>query len=122
MAVASGSFRNTCPFHGCLNQSQTLTTMPFDPHNPSPNVRALKAWIDGLDKWDLDLVMEPMDETLIHEVLPASLGKLVRNRTEYKEYFGSAMKLFASFSVGALLLRTRTSPLTLVVCNCALCR
>ncbi|KZP28454.1 hypothetical protein FIBSPDRAFT_779849, partial [Athelia psychrophila] len=74
--------------------------MPFEPGpNPSPNVRALHAWLDGLEKWDIGLIMAPMDDTLVHEVLPASLGRPARNKAEYAAYFSSVMPMFASFSV-----------------------
>ncbi|KAF7969957.1 hypothetical protein HWV62_25504 [Athelia sp. TMB] len=77
--------------------------MPFIPGpNPSPNVRAVAAWLDGLEKWNIDAIMAPMDDTLVHSIAPASLGRPVRNKAEYAAYFWAILPMFETFSVDVL--------------------
>ena len=65
----------------------------------SANARAFQAWLEGVEKWDLGSIMAAFDDTLVQQVLPASLGRPAMSKKEYEAYFGGVIQLFADFEV-----------------------
>jgi len=69
------------------------------PESPSRNLRALLAYIDAVHSKDIDSVMACFDEALEHRILPASLGRPVLNKRQYREYYKGLISLFKEFTV-----------------------
>ncbi|CAA7260398.1 unnamed protein product [Cyclocybe aegerita] len=69
------------------------------PEEPSSNLRAFLAYVDALHKWDHEAVMACFDDELEHRILPTSLGRPVRNRLQYGEFFKGMMPMFRKFRV-----------------------
>jgi ABC-type phosphate transport system auxiliary subunit len=69
------------------------------PNAPSPNMRALLAYLNALQEWNFKDVMACFDEALEHRILPQSLGRPVLNKRQYGEYFGAIMPLMKKSQV-----------------------
>jgi hypothetical protein len=76
-----------------FNPSQSPNYGFTIPNAPSPNMRALLAYVDALQAWNFKDVMACFDEALEHRILPQSLGRPVLNKRQYGEYFGAIMPL-----------------------------
>lgn len=75
--------------------------MPYMPGpDASPNALLFQAWLDGLENWDLQRILDPCDETLVHQILPASLGRPRMSKKGYEGYIQSVVPIFATFVVG----------------------
>jgi len=60
----------------------------------SPNVRAVLSYVSALEEWDIEKIMAHFDEGLEHQILPTTLGRPIRNKTQYREWFVRLMPLF----------------------------
>ncbi|KAJ3500254.1 hypothetical protein NLJ89_g9882 [Agrocybe chaxingu] len=69
------------------------------PEAPSLNLRTFLAYVDALHQWDYDAIMACFDEELEHRILPASLGRPVRNKMQYEEHFKGVIPMFEKFRV-----------------------
>lgn len=58
--------------------------------------------MDGLEKWNIDAIMAPMDDSLVHNISPSSLERPTRNKAEYTAYFGAVIPMFEAFTVDVL--------------------
>ena len=82
-----------------FNPSQSPNYGFTIPNAPSPNMRALLAYIDALQAWSFKDVMACFDEALEHRILPQSLGRPVLNKRQYGEYFAAIMPLMKKSQV-----------------------
>jgi len=82
-----------------FNPSQSPNYGFTVPNVPSPNMRALLAYVDALHAWNFKDIMACFDEALEHRILPQSLGRPVLNKRQYGEYFRAIMPLLKRFQV-----------------------
>jgi hypothetical protein len=82
-----------------FNPSQSPNYGFTIPNAPSPNMRALLAYVDALKAWNFNDIMACFDEALEHRILPQSLGRPVLSKRQYGEYFGAIMPLLKNFQV-----------------------
>jgi hypothetical protein len=82
-----------------FNPSQSPNYGFTIPNAPSPNMRALLAYLDALQAWNFKDVMACFDEALEHRILPQSLGRPVLNKRQYGEYFGAIIPLMKKSQV-----------------------
>ncbi|KAF5322022.1 hypothetical protein D9619_002120 [Psilocybe cf. subviscida] len=64
------------------------------PATPSRYLRAFLAYAKVLEDWRLDEIMACSDATLVHRILPASLGWPVRAKEAYVEFWKDVPALF----------------------------
>ena len=67
----------------------------------SPNMRRTLEYVAALNEWNYDKIIDCFDDTLEHRILPASLGRPVRDKALYKEWFSSIFPNFKEFKVSA---------------------
>lgn len=65
----------------------------------SPNMRGTLEYVAALNEWNHDKIIDCFDDTLEHRILPASLGRPVRDKALYKEWFSSIFPTFKEFKV-----------------------
>lgn len=82
-----------------FNPSQSPNYRFTIPSEPSPNLRALLAYLDALKEWNLKGVMACFDEALEHRILPQALGRPVLNKRQYGEYFKAIIPLMKKSQV-----------------------
>lgn len=77
--------------------------MPYTPGpNASPNALLFQIWLDGLENLDVQRIMDPMDETLMQQVLPASLERPPKNKQECTAHIQGMVAMFSTIAVGKL--------------------
>ena len=62
------------------------------------------AWVQGFNTLDIKAIAAQYSDSLQHYILPASLGRPVRGKQEWTEWFASMIPMFekleVSWSVG----------------------
>ncbi|KAF8514613.1 hypothetical protein JB92DRAFT_2918739 [Gautieria morchelliformis] len=69
------------------------------PANPSPELQVALNWIEGYNRWDIDLLFSTVSDDYTHHVLPGSLGIKPRSKEEFREYLTSIFPMFQGFTV-----------------------
>lgn len=65
------------------------------------NAEVLRGWLNALENWDLQRIMDPFDETAVQQILPASLGRPPKNKQEYEAHIREMMPIFEKFKVSS---------------------
>jgi len=64
------------------------------PTNPSQNLRIALAYISALEQWDEKKLMDTLDETVEHRILPVSMTRPQLFKYQYLEYFRGLRRMF----------------------------
>ncbi|KAF5320887.1 hypothetical protein D9619_002117 [Psilocybe cf. subviscida] len=64
------------------------------PATPSRYLRAFLAYAKALEDWNVDATIACFDDSLVHRILPASLGRPAREKEAYADFWKDVPALF----------------------------